>query len=296
MDKILLACNSEDEGRALEKVITGFSDYQVITATEGTTALTKAYTEHPTVIVLDVVLAGINGFEICRELKENPLTKDLPVVLMYTWADVSDRIHAYNVGADILLTKPLVAKEVEAVLAKSVRRKVYISAKEHVKALGDFMAELIIHGKACTIIPTYVLGREKDYCLKLAKHYNLSDVEARRLQIAINVQDWYEFLQQKAPGQEVVDSFKKLQLAQWLVPILDSKNKSVQEYALTSTEKIFSTVVAYGRIYLETHNNAHDSLIILHRRALAGKYDLDVVATIESIVRAESILAKLEGK
>lgn len=296
MYKILLACNSEDEVKVLAKEITYFGDYEVITATEGTTALHKIYTEHPAIIVLDVILAGINGFEICRELKENPLTKDLPVVLMCTWVDVSDRIHAYNVGADILLTKPLVAKEFEAVLAKSVRRKVYISAKEHVKTLGDFMAELIIHGNASAIIPAYVLGREQDYCIKLAKHYHLSDVEARRLQIAINVQDWYEFLQHKAPGQEVVDSFKKLQMAQWLVPILESKNKGAKDYDLTITEKIFSTVVGYGKIYLDRHNNAHDSLVLLRREALRGKYDLDVVTTIENIVRAESILDKLEEK
>jgi len=92
--------------------------YRVITATSGEEGLEKARREHPELILLDVVLPGKNGFQICRDLKSSPDTQNMPVILLTSKSQMSDRFWGMRQGADAYLTKPWKAEELLATVAQ----------------------------------------------------------------------------------------------------------------------------------------------------------------------------------
>jgi two-component system cell cycle response regulator len=81
--------------------------YDVITADNGRTAIEVAETNAPDIILLDVMMPGMDGFETCKELKANPRTAHIPVVMVTALSDVADRVRGLESGADDFLSKPV---------------------------------------------------------------------------------------------------------------------------------------------------------------------------------------------
>jgi CheY-like chemotaxis protein len=88
----------------------------VVSATEGTRGITKACNLRPDIILLNAVLPDMNGLDVCRRLKANNDTKQIPVVLMYSQMEHGDIAKAIDAGADDYVTKPLDPSKVAAVL------------------------------------------------------------------------------------------------------------------------------------------------------------------------------------
>jgi two-component system, cell cycle response regulator len=80
--------------------------YHVIEATDGEEAIRLASTETPDLVLLDVMLPGIDGFEVCRRLKEDPATAHIPVVIVTALDNRDDRVKGLEMGADDFLSKP----------------------------------------------------------------------------------------------------------------------------------------------------------------------------------------------
>jgi twitching motility two-component system response regulator PilH len=92
--------------------------FEVITAQDGEEALSKATSERPDLILLDVVLPRQNGYQVCRSLKRNPASSHIPVILLTGKNQPSDRFWGLKQGADEYVTKPF---EADALL-RSIRR------------------------------------------------------------------------------------------------------------------------------------------------------------------------------
>ena len=78
----------------------------VITATNGLEALETARKEHPQMILLDVLMPGKNGFQVCRQLKTDPATSDIKIIIVSSKCQESDRFWGLKQGADEYLAKP----------------------------------------------------------------------------------------------------------------------------------------------------------------------------------------------
>ena len=114
----------DDERHILELLeynltVSGF-DY--LSAEDGAQAVALASSEHPSLILLDLMLPGMDGGEICRRLKANPTTADIPIVIISARNDDVDKVIALELGADDYITKPFSVHEVIARIKAILRR------------------------------------------------------------------------------------------------------------------------------------------------------------------------------
>jgi len=104
--RILVVDDLEQNVRLLEAKLT-LEYYEVLTASDGATALDIAAAERPDIILLDVMMPGMDGFETCRRLKADPVTRHIPVVLVTALDGREDKIKGLEAGADDFVTKPI---------------------------------------------------------------------------------------------------------------------------------------------------------------------------------------------
>ncbi|MBK9584544.1 MAG: PleD family two-component system response regulator [Alphaproteobacteria bacterium] len=81
--------------------------YEVLTATSGAEALKKIATDNPDIVLLDVMMPGMDGFEVCSIIKRNPETAHIPVVMVTALTDAQDKVRGLEAGADDFLSKPI---------------------------------------------------------------------------------------------------------------------------------------------------------------------------------------------
>lgn len=103
--KILVVDDEVNITQILEFSI-GAEGFDVITAQNGEEAIEKARREQPDLIILDIMMPKIDGYEACRILKANPLTKHIPVVLLTAKGREVDKRLGYEVGATDYIVKP----------------------------------------------------------------------------------------------------------------------------------------------------------------------------------------------
>jgi two-component system, chemotaxis family, response regulator PixH len=87
------------------------SGYSVIPAVSAKAALEVAIAQTPDVIITDIVMPGMSGFELCRSLKKNPATAQVPIIICTSKSQEIDRLWGMKQGADAYLTKPFSSEE-----------------------------------------------------------------------------------------------------------------------------------------------------------------------------------------
>ncbi len=99
--------------------------YRVVTATDGGSALDAARTELPDLIILDIMLPGMDGLEVCRQLRRENSTATTPIVMLTAKGDEIDKVVGLEIGADDYMTKPFGRRELLARIRALLRRADY---------------------------------------------------------------------------------------------------------------------------------------------------------------------------
>ncbi|MBN1824310.1 MAG: response regulator [Endomicrobiales bacterium] len=145
MDKKPLILIADDDAQALgvlEQIMTAHG-YEVVTASEGVSAQQKVLERTPDLVILDNYMPGISGSEITRQIKNNPATQFVPVIMLTGFTETPDKVEAIESGADDFVNKPY----------KSVELTTRIKSLLKVKALHDELdsAESVIFALARAI-------------------------------------------------------------------------------------------------------------------------------------------------
>ena len=103
----------EDDENLLKNISTVLELYgfTVLKAASGLAGIQQAINNQPNLIICDVMMEGMNGFEVIAQIRSNPITQTIPFIFLTAWADVTDKLKGIQAGAQAYLTKPFVAKE-----------------------------------------------------------------------------------------------------------------------------------------------------------------------------------------
>ena len=129
--KTLLLADDEANLRMLARITLDDPDYRILEAADGTTALTLARAEHPDLLVLDWMMPGLTGIEVARQLREDPNTSGIPIIMLTAKGQASDKEQGQASHAYAYLVKPFSPLE--------LLEKVEAALQEHRKLSPPFL-------------------------------------------------------------------------------------------------------------------------------------------------------------
>jgi two-component system alkaline phosphatase synthesis response regulator PhoP len=140
-EKILIVEDEKDIVKMLEYNLKK-EGFRTISAQDGEDALEYAVREHPDLIILDLMLPGMDGLEVCKELKKETKTASIPIIMLTAKAQESDKVVGLELGADDYVTKPFSPRELIARIKAVLRRAKEKDKLPEVLRLGDLTIDL----------------------------------------------------------------------------------------------------------------------------------------------------------
>jgi len=132
---VLLVDDDPQSLRLLSEALAG-QPFALAVALDGEMALRQIRREEPDLVLLDAMMPGMDGFEVCRRLQADPATRDIPIIFMTSLADTTSRVRGLELGAVDYVTKPFVRAELAA------RARAQIAVRAGARALGEKNTEL----------------------------------------------------------------------------------------------------------------------------------------------------------
>ena len=189
--------------------------YRLRLLTEGRAVMSSVLSLIPDLILLDIMLPGMSGFEVCMELRKTEATSLLPIVLCSALNAVEDRIHGYRVGADNYLTKPINYNELKQLLASLLARKAKVDNME----LQNKNVRLVLELASYQAPQLRQQNQDlQNLCSKVLMRNSLAKIEESRVLLAAQLFGVSEVL----AGSQV-DKYIWLEnwkCASWLKPLL----------------------------------------------------------------------------
>lgn len=135
MSATILIVDDEPAIRGLLEEVLRLQGYRVFTASDGRAALEEFTRRQPDLVLLDVVMPVLNGFEVCRRLKQNPDTRLTPIVMVTALSASGDRVRGIEAGADDFLNKPFDRSELLARVRSLLKLKAHTDELERAESV-----------------------------------------------------------------------------------------------------------------------------------------------------------------
>jgi len=118
MNKTILVIEDHEDNRRIMRDLLTSSGYEVIEAVTGEEGVTATETYRPDLILMDVQLPGLDGYEATRRIKANPNLQSIPIIVVTSYALSGDDVKAFEAGCDAYVTKPYSQRELLASIRK----------------------------------------------------------------------------------------------------------------------------------------------------------------------------------
>jgi two-component system phosphate regulon response regulator PhoB len=179
----ILVVDDEPDITALVAYHLARSGYRVSTATNGSDALKAIKTEHPSLVVLDLMLPGLSGYEVIEQVRREPATAELPVLMLTARKDEVDRVRGFTLGADDYLTKPFSPQELVLRVAAILRRARAGPTSTDVLSIGPLRVERDTHRVSVGDEPVELTPTEYKLLLTLVERRGRVQPRAHLLEV-----------------------------------------------------------------------------------------------------------------
>lgn len=303
MAKILIVDDNEQNCELMRDIVSTWG-HEVHKVFQGMEAIEFALGYQPDVILLDVMLPGMNGFEVCRELKRNPRTDNIYIIMLTALNDVEDRIRGFKVGADSFISKPANHNELKYIIASRLKRKQAIDGMESQRQVCEsFLALMKVQNdelyqqtlECCRI------------CDKAGRLMALSEQQLNQVLTAACLCDIGSVVQgvddqgHEAVGEAIV---RPLKMGEWLKTFIHCHHEKVNsprfssllpdEQELLPGLQLLTTVTRYLALH-KLLQNKDASLLALAAEAEHGDWDLRTIAALQQLRKDETFIQELNA-
>jgi len=303
MAKILIVDDNEQNCELMRDIVSTWG-HEVHKVFQGMEAIEFALGYQPDVILLDVMLPGMNGFEVCRELKRNPRTDNIYIIMLTALNDVEDRIRGFKVGADSFISKPANHNELKYIIASRLKRKQAIDGMESQgQVCESFLALMKVQNdelyqqtlECCRI------------CDKAGRLMALSEQQLNQVLTAACLCDIGSVVQgvddqgHEAVGEAIV---RPLKMGEWLKTFIHCHHEKVNsprfsslladEQELLPGLQLLTTVTRYLALH-KLLQNKDASLLALAKEAEHGDWDLRAIAALQQLRKDETFIQELNA-
>jgi signal transduction histidine kinase len=269
------------------------SGYEVLIEMDGSNAIEQVRQNSPDLILLDVMMPEINGFEMCRRLQADSSTKAIPIIFMTALSDTKDKVKGLSLGAVDYITKPFQQEEVLARVRTQLKlRRLSLELEQQKQLLEQKVQER-------TLELSQTLGNLKKAQLQLVQHEKMSTIgqfvagiaheinnpvgfiSGNLEQLTLVVKDVIDLLQlyQKHvphPGIEIESTVEAIDLFFWLDELpkmLTSMKTGIERIRNISTSlRTFSRADSNSKMLVNIHEGLDSTLMILQHRLKVQSY------------------------
>lgn len=298
MEKILIVDDNKQNCEIIKDLLSKW-EYDVYQAFEGNEAISIAIKQRPAVILLDVMLPGMNGFEICKKLKSNPDTENIFIIMLTVLNEVEDRIRGFNVGADVFLSKPIVYQELKNRVAWAINSKKALDKMEHIKKVAESLLKILklkdnnLYIHACSV---------KSYSEKVGKILNVTDEEMEHLLVGAYIHDIGKIISNGDDHVEIgADIISPFKMCQWLKVFVRNHHEKIngqgfpdglRENEMSLELKILITINRFVEV-LELAGDKDSTIIKLSEECEKGYWSIGVLDAIKQVLKDEDFIKKM---
>jgi putative two-component system response regulator len=310
----ILVVDDNQDNVVLMRELLGSRGYEVLTAASAEDAQDIIHSQPPDLILLDVIMPGKSGYELCRELKQDPQTRLIPVVMITGLTDREDKIRGIEAGADDFLNKPIFPEELFARVNSLLKLKEFTDELESVEtvlfsfALGVEARDPYTEGH-CDRLSHYAselgrhLGLDEESVIALKRGGVLHDVGKIRIPDEIlkkgsnlTPQEWEIMKQHPIIGENICKPLKSLRK---VLPIIRNHHEhwngsgypdGLRGHDIPLLARILQVVDVYDALRTERPYKPalshEDSERTMTEEAQAGLWDRELVREFFAMLRA----------
>ncbi|HEV8523633.1 MAG TPA: HD domain-containing phosphohydrolase [Terriglobales bacterium] len=310
----ILVVDDNQDNVVLMRELLGSRGYEVLSAATAEEAQDLIHSQPPDLILLDVIMPGKSGYELCRELKQDPQTRLIPVVMITGLTDREDKIRGIEAGADDFLNKPIFPEELFARANSLLKLKEFTDELENVEtvlfsfALGVEARDPYTEGH-CDRLSRYAselgrhLGLDEESVVALKRGGVLHDVGKIRIPDEIlkkgsnlTPQEWEIMKQHPIIGENICKPLKSLRK---VLPIIRNHHEhwngtgypdGLRGHDIPLLARILQVVDVYDALRTErpykpalSHEDSERTMI---EEAQAGLWDRELVREFFAMLRA----------
>ncbi|NFG24293.1 response regulator [Clostridium botulinum] len=299
MDKVLIIDDNKQNCEIIKDLLYAWG-YCVYLAFDGFDGFKLATRVNPDVILLDVMLPGMNGFETCKKLKETEETENIPIIMLTVLSEIEDKIRGFNVGADIFLSKPIVYQELKNRIAWAIKYKRVFDNMEQIDNVTLSLLNII----RLKDTKTYLHCKDvKNYCEKVGKILSLNDDEMKQLIIGAYLHDIGKIfsntsLEHVEIGENIVSD---LNMYKWLKVFIRNHHEKMNGKGfpdgLKSSEmsqnlKILITVNRFIEL-LDELKDSEASIFKLSDECEKGEFSTEIIKAIRQVLEDERFIERI---